>query len=66
MTINRHFAAERAVYEAGGVNQTAIDMAFDAMRDVLEEELGIKCANDDRAENLISAIVRYVMESHRP
>jgi hypothetical protein len=66
MTINRHFAAERAVYEADGVNQTAIDRAFDALQGVLNDEFGIKCANDDRAENLISAIVRYVVESHRP
>ena len=37
----------------------AVDFAFDAVRQVLRDK-GIKSAYDDRAENLVGAIARYV------
>lgn len=42
----------------------AVDKAMDEVRAVLRCH-NIPCANDDRAESLVGAIARYVVESSR-
>ena len=45
-------------------DQVAVDNAYEAVAHSLRES-GFTCANDDRAENLVGAIARYVEESRR-
>ena len=53
----------RELYPAmSEMDQVVVDNAFDAAARVLRDA-GFTCANDDRAENLVGAIARYVEES---
>lgn len=41
----------------------AVDAAFDAANEALKQH-GFKVAGDDRAENLVGAIARYLRDSN--
>lgn len=61
MTITNPLARER--YESVPAHvRRAIDDAFEAAQDALKER-GLAVASDDRAENLVDAIMVYVLES---
>jgi hypothetical protein len=42
--------------------KNAVDKAYDAARSAIQSQ-GYSTANDDRAEELVAAIVRYIIES---
>lgn len=64
MTIRNPSA--RARYEAADpITRQMVDEAFRAAYEYLKYHTGITPANDDRAENLVTAIFQYVEESRK-
>lgn len=63
MSLDRSLSEYREAYmEASSDFVLAIDEAFEAAQRVLKEA-GFRVANDDHAENLVTAIVKYVVIS---
>lgn len=62
MSLDRSLSQYREMYQNGTLDSATIDKAFDACYAVLKAR-GIPIANDDRAENLVAAIAKYVVES---
>lgn len=60
MILDRNLPPFRDIYDnEDGTYRKAIDAAFNAAHKSLKDS-GFKCAGDDRAENLVTAIVKYV------
>ena len=63
MTLDRKLDAYREIYDgANDIDRDAIDEAFDAAFKVLKK-YGYHVPGDDRSENVVTAIVKYLVES---